>query len=265
MMSAGPKTIGVDTSASPIASLWLNRPDRRNAMTHEMADEFSAAIDQLNRNDTVRVVLVRGAGESFSSGGDFTLFEELAAIGESETRDTLVDFYNKFLHVRELRTISIAVVQGAAVGAGVGLAMACDLRIAATDAVFGFTFTRLGLHPGMGATYLLPKLVGWPRALEILAAGRSITGVEAAAIGLCQRAVPPGSLGAQALALADEIASAAPLAVRALKKGFWDDRDSLGPILEREAACQAASFHTADFREGVAALRAGRKPKFSGR
>lgn len=264
-MSAADRTVHVEITARWIATLRLNRPDRRNAMNREMADDFSAAIDELNRDSTVRVVLVRGSGEGFSSGGDYSLFEEFSVAGESETRDSLVQFYEKFLRVRELRTISIAVVHGAAVGAGACLAMACDLRVAATNAMFGFTFTRLGLHPGMAATYLLPKLVGLPRALEILAAGRSVNGVDAAAMGLCQRVVPPGDLDAQALALADEIASAAPLAVRALKKGFWDDRDSLRPVLEREAACQAASFHTADFREGIAALRAGRKPKFSGR
>lgn len=262
-----PDTVLVEIAAGGVATLSLNRPERRNAMNAAMGDALSAAVDRLNADAAVRAVVLRGAGDGFSAGGDFSLFQEFGAGSETDSRETMIAFYRRYLHVRDLRVPSIAAVHGAAIGAGACLAAACDLRVVALDAKIGFTFTRLGIHPGMAGSLLLPRLVGCARALELLATGRTIDGVEAERIGFAQRAVPAGDLVAAARALAAEIAAAAPIAVRLLKAGLREEGEdeAFGRALRAEADAQAACFRTEDFREGIAAVLGKRAPRFSGR
>jgi len=173
------------------------------------------------------------------------------------------EFYGLFLSVRDLPCPSVAAVHGAAIGAGLCVALACDLRVAARDAKLGLNFARLGIHPGMGATWTLPRLVGPARAAELLFTGRTLEGAEAERIGLVNRAVAADEVRGAALDLAREIAAAAPRAVRAAKRSLAGSAAaSLAGQLEVEAAAQALDYETHDLREGLDAARERRRPRF---
>jgi len=160
----------------------------------------------------------------------------------------------------------IGALQGHAIGGGFGLALVCDIRVANRDARFGANFTKLGIHPGMATTYILPRLVGLPRAAELLFAGRIVTGAEAAELGMVNHAVAEADVMPRALELAREIAGCAPIAVRWTKRSLyrnygWDPVSAA----EGEAHAQSRTFETEDSKEGVAALLEKRAPVFKGR
>ena len=160
----------------------------------------------------------------------------------------------------------IGALNGHAIGGGLGLALVCDIRIANADAKYGANFVKLGLHPGMATTYLMPRFVGVPRAAELLLTGRIVTGTEAAELGLANYAVPADQVLAKAQELAAEVASCAPIAVRWTKRSLyrnvgWDPTTAA----ELEAGVQSRTVETEDFREGVAALLEKREPDFKGR
>ncbi len=253
----------VITSHGPIAELLLNRPDKYNAMTPEMGQALSLAVDELNRASETRVVLVRGAGRAFCAGGDFSFIDEASRRTPEENRTAMLRFYSSYLSLTRLEMPSVAVLQGAAVGAGLCLALACDLRLAATEAKMGVNFVRIGLHPGMGCTALLPHVVGSARAAELLLTGRLVTGAEALDLGLVSRAVPRDELETVVQQTAEAIANAAPIAVRQTKATLIEPlRRELASALEREARAQAIDFTTADLQEAVSAFREGRNPVF---
>jgi enoyl-CoA hydratase/carnithine racemase len=160
----------------------------------------------------------------------------------------------------------VGALNGHAVGGGFGLALSCDLRVAAENARYGANFARLGLHPGLGIGYLLPRLIGLPKACELLFTGKLVDGREGARLGLMNQAVPADRVLAESLALATEIAKSAPLAVRSMKRMMlaqlgWDvERAAL-----EEAMAQAATLQTEDVKEGIAALLEKREPRFQGR
>lgn len=259
------REIRLDLSA-PIASLWLARPDSRNAMTQAMGAEIEQAVHEINAASDVRVLVVRGEGKSFSAGGDFQMLQERALASEVENRAAMQRFYRSFLAVRAVRVPTIAVLQGAAMGAGLCFAMACDLRIAAKKTKLGVNFVRVGLHPGMGATWLLPRLVGPSRATELLLTGRTLEAEEAAVMGLVHQVHEPDMLEGAALSLAGEIVSAAPVAVAQTKATLLGSFDrTLDGALEEEARAQAVDFGTQDLKEAIAAFTDKRKPGFSGR
>ena len=256
-----------------VVTLTFNDPSHLNAMTRAMGEAFSAAVTDLAGDASLRAVVLTGAGRAFSAGGDLAMIEAHAAAGaangpggRSAIRDTMRSFYKLFLSVRELPCPSIAAVNGAAIGAGLCVALACDVRIASSEAKLGLNFTQLGLHPGMGATWTLPRLVGPARAAEILFSSRIFTGAEAATIGLANRAVAPAEVVPAARALAAEFAAAAPLAVRGVKRALARSGDaSLEDQLSFEAQEQAACFESRDVHEGLASVRERRAPKFEGR
>ena len=250
----------------PIAEIVLTRPEQRNAMSVEMGDRLAEAVERLNASDEVRVVLVRGEGKAFCAGGDFDMIAENTTRSPEENRVRMLAFYRRYLSVLRLRTPSIAVVHGAAIGAGLCLAMACDVRFAAREAKLGANFVRVGLHPGMGCSLLLSRLVGPARAAELLFSGRLVDGAEAERMGLVNAAAPRQELDELVARTAEEIASAAPIAVAQLKATLAAPltRD-LDDALAREAGAQAIDFATEDLKEAVAAFRAGREPQFTGR
>lgn len=251
---------------APVARITLNRPDKQNAMSAEMGAAFSDAIRQVNASDVPRVVLIQGAGRAFSAGGDFSLIEGNSKKAPEQNRREMPEFYWSFLSVIRLKMPSIAVIQGAAVGAGLCMAMACDMRLAAREAKLGANFVKVGLHPGMGGSLLLPRLVGPAKAAELLLSGKLIDGGEAERIGLVNRAVPRDELPALADEFASSIASSAPIAVAQTKETLTRPLlDALDAQLAREAECQAVDFASSDLGEAVAAFRAGRAPVFSGR
>jgi len=246
-----------------IAELVLLRPQARNAMTDAMGAEVRHAVDALNADTAVRVVLVRGDGEAFSAGGDFSMLAARAQLPEAENRVAMRTFYADFLSVRALRVPTIAVIGGPAIGAGLCFALACDLRVAAAGVRLAASFVRLGLHPGMGATFLLPRLCGPAAAADLLLTGRAIEAEEALRLGLVNQVHSRDELDVAARALAAQIAAAGPLAVAQTKATLAAavERD-LESALEREAAAQAVSFGTADFREALQAAAERRPPRF---
>ncbi len=257
-----------------VAVLTLSDPERRNAMTEAMGRALSAEVARLRGDHSVRALVLTGAGGAFSAGGDLGMIEAKGAAGRADpggaarrrNQDEMEAFYRLFLAVRDLPFPTVAAIGGAAIGAGLCVALGCDLRIAATNARLGLNFVRLGIHPGMGATWTLPRLVGPARAAELLYTGRVIDGAEAARIGLVSEAVPQESTLTRALALAQEIATSAPLAVRGVKDALARSLTvSLDDQLAFEAARQAECYETADLAEGIAAIRARREPEFSGR
>ena len=253
--------------------LTLSDPERRNAMTEPMGRALSAQVELLSRDESVRAVVLTGAGRAFSAGGDLGMIKARGAAGRADpggaararNQQEMQAFYRLFLAVRDLPCPTLAAINGAAIGAGLCVALGCDLRIAAEQARLGLNFTRLGIHPGMGATWTLPRLVGPARAAELLYTGRVIDGAEAARIGLVAEAVTADSTLERTLLLAQEIASSAPLAVRGTKRALARSLDaSLDDQLGFEAARQAECYETADLVEGIAAVREKREPQFRG-
>lgn len=255
-----------------IATLTLQDPERRNAMSAAMGEAFAAEMVALAAEPGLRAVVLTGTGDAFSAGGDFGMLEGLAenatarpGVARRETRDAMRAFYGLFLTLRELPCPAIAAINGHAIGAGLCVALACDLRIASREAKLGLNFTRLGLHPGMGATWTLPRLIGAAPAAELLYTGRTITGEEAAALGMVNRAVAPDRVVPDALELAKEIAEAAPIAVAGVKRALARSAAaSLDDQLGFEASEQARCFESRDVGEGLAAARERRRPRFEG-
>jgi enoyl-CoA hydratase len=243
-----------------VAELVLDRPDARNAMTAAMGREIRDAVDALNADRGVRAVVVRGEGSAFSAGGDFDMLELRRADGLEANRAAMRDFYRLYLSIRELHAPSIAAIHGPAIGAGACFAIACDLRCAGPMAKLGFTFVKLGLHPGMGATYLLPRLVGPAVAADLLLTGRVVDAGEAARLGLVDDVSDDAVAAARARAAA--IAACAPIAVaqtKATLRGAFDR--TLDDALEAEARAQAIDYASEDLGEGIDAARARRTPR----
>lgn len=250
----------------PLARLILARPAVRNAMSAPMGAEVCQAVAELNGDASLRAVLVCGEGRAFAAGGDFDFLEARAASTPEHNRRVMRDYYDLFLAITKVHVPTIAVLHGAAIGAGLCFALACDLRLAAPGVKLGLNFVRLGLHPGMGATWLLPRIVGPSMAKQLLFTGRVIEAEEALRIGMVDALHPAEQLVAAAEALATEIAEAAPLAVARLKANLgWAAAGTLDEALDAEASAQALDYATDDFGEGLAALRERRAPRFSGR
>jgi enoyl-CoA hydratase len=214
----------------------------------------------------VRCVVVTGAGSAFCSGGDLSWIGAEGAAPVDRLRRRMSAFYRSWLSVADLEVPTIAAVNGAAIGAGLALALACDVRYVASDAKLGVPFARLGMHPGMLTTWSLPRVAGLAVARDLLLTGRLVDGEEAVRLGIASRAVRAGEVLGVALEAADAIAASAPLAARLTKVALaGDGHASYAAALEWEALAQAATLATDDLQEGVAAQRERRAPKFTGR
>jgi enoyl-CoA hydratase/carnithine racemase len=246
-----------------VAVLTLDDAPRKNAMTEALGDAVRDAVERLRQRTDVRAVVGTGAGAAFSAGGDLAMLERLRQASFAEARGHMLAFYARYLSLLDLDVPTIAAVRGPAIGAGLCVATACDLMVVADDATLAFNFVGLGLHPGMGATYLLPRRVGHQRAAELLFTGRRFSGTEAVAMGLATGAVAAEAVVGHAVGIARQIASQSGEAVRALCRSLEVDRDALRVALEREAAAQAGSYASDDLREGLAALRERRPPRFN--
>jgi enoyl-CoA hydratase/carnithine racemase len=252
-------------TSGAVGVIAMNRPDNRNSMTAELLDAFAAAAEAARVDREARCIVLVGSGSCFSAGAD--LKAEVQRGDEARLpHERSFAMYEPFLAVLDIEVPVVAALNGHAVGGGFGLALLCDIRIACRTARYGANFCRLGLGPGLGISYLLPRLVGASRAAELLYTGRLMTGDEIAAIGLASRAVEAEDVLPAALELAREIAASAPLAVRATKRCLldglgWDIRRAAW----REALAQAATVATADFAEGLAALLGKREPRFAGK
>ncbi len=248
-----------------IGLVTLARPDNRNSMTTELLDAFQDAIATIQANKDLRCVVITGSGSCFSAGAD--LRAQIQRDGDERTpQERSYAMYTPFLSVLDVEVPVIGALNGHAVGGGFGLALVCDIRIGNQDAKYGANFARLGLHPGMAISYLLPRLVGISQAADLLFTGRLVRGQEAAQMGLLSAALEGESVLPRAMEMAGEIAGNAPLAVRMMKKTFyeglgWSPREAAW----REAAAQAQTVATDDAAEGISALLAKRTPEFHGR
>jgi len=248
-----------------IGVITLDRPDNRNSMTPELLDAFARASAAARLDGDIRALIVTGTGKCFSAGADFKAGlqrggDDLAPAERSYA------MYEPFLSLLDVAVPVIGALNGHAIGGGFGLALVCDLRIAALEGKYGANFVALGLAPGMAISLLLPRLAGAARASELLFTGRLVDGAEAERLGIANRAVAAAQVMDEAMALARAIAANAPFAVRATKAAI---RRGLGldvrAAARAEAHEQAASLATDDAREGMSALLEKRKPVFTGR
>jgi enoyl-CoA hydratase/carnithine racemase len=256
----------VERRAHGVTLLTLNLPRRRNAMTVELTDAWRDVIAELGADPELRAVVVTGAGSAFCAGGDLSWLEFGAGAQVADLRARMLPFYRTWLAIRDLDVPTIAAVNGAAVGAGAALALACDLRYAAEDATFSVPFTGLGIHAGMATTWLLPEVVGVATARELLLTGRTVGAEEAQRIGLVNRLFPGADLLGEVLAVADQIAAQAPVATKLTKVALAaGGHASFEDALRWEALAQPVTMATEDMVEGVAAARERRRPRFTGR
>lgn len=257
----------VDRPVEGVVLLTLDLPERRNAMTEELTEAWRLAIGEIATDRSVRAVVVTGEGKAFCAGGDLSWLG--AGDGEAgpspiRLRDRMLPFYRTWLSIRELEVPTIAALNGAAIGAGLCLALGCDLRYATPEAKLAMPFTSLGMHPGMAATYLLPEAVGLSRAREMLFTGRVLTGSEATAVGLVNDVFPAERLLDEVLAVATRIAGTAPIATRLTKRAMQHGPRSFVEALEWEALAQPVTLASADLREGLQAQAERRPPGFRG-
>ena len=255
----------LERPAAGVVRLVLDNPAQRNAMTDEMTRSWTAAIDALAADPEVRVVVVTGEGSAFCSGGDprWIAGEPDAPVDRLRTR--MIAFYRAWLAIRRLEVPTIAAVNGPAVGAGMCLALACDIRYAAAGARLGAPFVKLGMNPGMAATYLLPNAVGEANARELLLTGRTVDADEARELGLVSRVFAPERFAEEVDDIATGIAATAPIPSRyttlALRDGGHQDLES---CVQWEALAQPITLATADLQEGIRAAREKRPPQFRG-
>jgi 2-(1,2-epoxy-1,2-dihydrophenyl)acetyl-CoA isomerase len=252
----------VETSREgAVLTITLNRPDVLNAFNTEMQKAIAAALKEA-RGPDVRAVVITGAGRGFCVGQDLTEFKEAAGDIGSRLRGT---YHLNVLAIRALEKPVIAAVNGAAAGAGMSLACACDLRIAADSASFVPAFINIGLVPDSGGSYFVTRILGPARAFEWLASGRKLTAAEALAWGLVSEVVESEALAARAAEVAARFA-ALPTRAVGMTKRLIDHAPNatLEQQLEREAELQTAATQTDDFKEGVAAFLEKRPPQFRG-
>ena len=253
-----------------IATLTLNRPETLNAMHEPMMGEFERVLIELEADATVRVVVLTGAGRAFSSGGDQK--RDRAGDGPQSFFDgdlggALIERLNRcVLRMQRLQKPIVGSINGVAAGAGLNIALATDLRIAADTARFGEVFARVGLVPDGGGTYFLPRLIGTARAMEMILLADIIDAHEALRIGLVNRVVPAEQLENETLKLAERLAQGPTVAYGLAKTGLYQGLGmSLEDVLNMEARNQAIASRTPDRAEGVAAFREKRPPRFTGR
>ncbi len=243
----------------------MNRPEKRNAMNDELVAGLGDALRTAAQDPEVRVVVVRGEGAMFSAGMDVGALAALAS-GPERLRQFRAEILRVWNLCEEMVKPTIAQIHGGCIGGAMELALACDLRVMAAEAVIGLVETRVGLVPDVGGCSRLPSVVGLGRAKEMVMASKVIDGVEAERIGLVNRIAPAAELGAATDQLVDELLACAPLAV-GLAKRVLDAaaKPTLGVTLEQEVLAQAACATSEDFTEGTRAVGERRQPQFSGR
>lgn len=248
-----------------VATITLNRPEALNAFVGTMRADLLAAIDEAAQQ--ARVLVVTGAGKAFCSGGDVRFMASLRAEGSADELKPFIEQGKQVVkRLASLPIPTLAAVNGVAAGAGFSLALACDLRIASSEARFGASFARVGLHPDWGGTYFLTRLGGAAVASDLIFSGRLVDAEEALRLGLVNAVVEHDSLVERTRDKARELARAAPTSIRYAKEGIARaEHASLDEILDYEEEAQLACFRSEDALEGLSAFAEKRRPDFKGK
>jgi enoyl-CoA hydratase/carnithine racemase len=249
-----------------VATITLNRPDKLNAFSGTMREDLLAALREAQSDASCRVVVLTGAGRAFCSGGDVEYMSGLQQRADVEAFRKLLDAGREI--VTQIATMAkpvIAAINGVAAGAGCNLALTCDYRIASDGAKLSESFVRIGLHPDWGGTWLLPRLVGRSRAMEIMMTGRMVDAAEAVAIGMVDRVVPAAELLPETMKLAAALAAAPPLALAGIKRAVMaSEQNDLPTQIDLESAHQLQCFLSKDAAEGMGAFFEKRSARFRG-
>ena len=250
----------------PIDVIVLNRPDSLNAFSFEMIDEMVGALDELARDWTTWVLVIKAEGRAFCSGHDIA--QPLVPEGKTieEVRQINRAMLSIPLKLHRMEKVTIASVQGVALGFGFDLALACDLRVAAENARFSQGFLRIGLAPGMGGAWQLPRVIGLTKAAEMLFTGDFLSAQEADRLGMLNRLVPLEKLEEATMALANKLAKGAPAAIRQAKYLLYNGlQTDFGAALDACNVAEAITLFTKDYEEGERALKEKRDARYKGR
>ncbi len=250
-----------------IATLTLNRPERLNALGGTLREDLYDAVTRCAADPKVGVLVITGAGRGFCSGGDVKSMSERDQTGQTlSAGEQLAPLRDRvILAMRDCPKPLIAAVNGAAAGAGMNLALACDMRIASSAAKFSQAFVKRGLAPDWGGSYFLPRVVGLAKACELIFTGDAIDAAEALRLGIVNAVVAPGELMAESYKLARKIAAGPPVAIQLAKRAIHHNQDvDLRAALEFETFAQGVCKDTEDAKEGVKAFVEKRAPVFRG-
>jgi 2-(1,2-epoxy-1,2-dihydrophenyl)acetyl-CoA isomerase len=263
-VAQSPDALVLESKQDGIATLTLNRPDKLNALNKDLAVALNESLGRLTTDKSVHVVILKGAGRAFCAGGDLALIGESRKNNDtSELEPLLRAGMHAVLKIRSMAQPVIAAVQGAAAGAGMNIALAADLRIAAEDASFGQNFIKIGLFPDMGGTYFLPKVVGYSKAAEMFYFGDMIDAKEAFRLGIVNKVVPAAQLDEETQKFARRIADAPSVSIRAMKNALFGSRKlELEKALDEEVEQQLKCFKSPECREGINAFLEKRQPNF---
>jgi len=252
--------------AEKVATITLNRPDKMNAMDEQLRDDLIDAIDKVAQDDTVGAVIITGAGRAFCAGGDLSLpiFNMTGQPGK--IKQSLQEANRIPLSLRNMSKPVIAAVNGAAVGFGHSLALACDIIISSEEAKYGQVWTTVGYHPDTGSSYFLPRLIGTAKACELIFTGKVVDAREAEKIGMVNMVVPAESLMETAGKLANKLAHGPSVAIGLAKSSIYNGLNmTMEQALNYELEAAILTLHTEDQKEGINAFKEKRKPEFKGK
>ncbi len=244
-----------------VGILRFNRPETMNAFDAAMVQEIPVALRELLEDESVRAIILTGTGKGFCAGADVKYLHALSQAKDLARGKILVTTGSEVVEmIHAAAKPIIAAINGATVGGGAGLALACDLRLMAQSASMSFAFIRIGLHPDLGCTYFLPRLVGPAKAAELFMTGCTLSAHEALTLGLTNQVVADEELMPQALQLASELAEKSPVALRMIKKGLQKTYEqSLETMLKFEVQGQALCFESREAQEAIQRFSAARK------
>jgi enoyl-CoA hydratase/carnithine racemase len=255
------------TEDSGITTITLNRPEKLNALAGHMRRDLAEALEAAGSDRNVQVVVITGAGRAFCAGGDIRAMAELIENEDGDEFSRLLGSARRVITaIRQMSKPVVASIGGPASGAGFNLALACDLRIASTNATFSQSFVKVGLHPDWGGTYFLPRLVTPNKACELFFLGETIDANEALRLGMINYIVEPAELENETRKLAERLRAAPAISVAAAKQAVYMSQTAeMEEMLRFETEAQLRCFESEDGREGVRAFLEKREPKFTGR